>query len=357
MRPLRSLLFVLLASTALALTATAPAAARSGKPQTAAKGSLRPVSGPLQATVGIADQKANVFSDPRFGQLGLRHARRSIAWDTMRYDWQVADVDAWMNAARAAGVTPLITFARSRIDSRRHLRPTGAQIRSAFVAFRKRYPWATDFVASNESNHFGEPTGRRPKLAAQHYKAMRRACPSCRIAAATLVDYPNLVSWSKAFIKAARETPRYWALHNYISANRFDVRRTRDFLLNVKGEVWITEVGGAVKRPRGQAKFPEGVTHAAKVTRFIFSDLVRLTPRITRVYLYHWDSGGRGSSWDSALIGADGRARPAMNVVARVLQDIKAGRAPTGKPGGPKPGKGGKPGKAAPPVRGAEPKP
>jgi hypothetical protein len=310
----------------LALVAAPAHAGAAQKAKTTKAAKLTPVTGQLKAAIGIADQKAATFADPRFRRLGLKQARRSIAWDTMQFDWQVADVDAWMQAARRAGVSPVITFARSRVAERRHLVPTAGQIRQAFVAFRKRYPWARDFVASNESNHFGEPTGRRPQLAAQYYKAMRQACPTCKVAGATLLDYPNLVTWSKAFVKAARETPRYWAVHNYISANRFDVKRTRDFLLAVKGEVWITEVGGAVKRPRGQAKFPEGTQHAARVTRFIFSDLARLSPRIKRIFLYHWSSGGPGSSWDSGLVAADGRARPAMTVFEQVLRQTRAGQ-------------------------------
>ena len=315
-----------LAIAGLSLPAAASAASRTAK--------LASVKGPLKAAIGIADQKATTFADARFAGLGLRHARRSVAWDTMRYAWQIEDVDAWMLAAREAGMTPLITFARSRITSRRHVVPTVEQMRAAFVAFRQRYPWATDFVASNESNHFGEPTGRRPRLAARYYKAMRRACPACRIAGATLLDYPNLVRWAKAFVKAAGETPRYWAMHNYISANRFDLRRTRDFLLAVKGEVWITEVGGAVKRPRGQAKFAEGTQHAAKVTRFIFDRLARLSPRITRIYLYHWSSGGPGSSWDSGLVAADGRPRPALEVLEQAIKRNRAGRPAPSPPAG-----------------------
>jgi Glycosyl hydrolase catalytic core len=272
-----------------------------------------------KAKIGIADQKADVFMDARFQGLGIKMARRSVGWDMMRHPWQVAEVDAWLFAARMTGVRPLITFARSRVAGRRHAVPTTAQMRNAFVAFRQRYPWVTDFVASNESNHYGEPTGRRPKLAAQWYKAMRRACPSCKIAAATLLDYPNIATWTRAFIKAAREQPRYWALHNYISANRFQLARTRQFLRVTKGQVWITEVGGAVKRPRGQAKFKQGTKHAAKVTRFIFGDVLRVSGRISRVYLYHWNGGGKGTTWDSALVGADGKARPALSIVKQGL--------------------------------------
>jgi hypothetical protein len=312
---------------ALLLLALVAAPADAKKPQKLQK--LKPVSGKLQAKVGIADQKPALFADQRFKALNLKLARRSVAWDTMQYDWQVADVDAWMSAARRAGVTPLITFARSRIDAKRHQVPTAAKIRSSFVAFRARYPWVKEFVASNESNHFGEPTGRRPKLAAQYYKAMRKACPSCKIAAATLLDQPNLVSWSKQFVKAAGEQPKYWAMHNYVSANRFDATRTTEFLKAVKGQVWLTEVGGLVKRRTadgaGKARLKEGVAHAAKVTTYIFDELARVSPRISRIYLYHWNAGAPSATWDSGLIDARGKPRPAFTALQKFLKGKRMG--------------------------------
>ena len=297
------------------------------------------------AKVGIADQKAAFFTDPRFQGLKLKMARRSVAWDTMQYDWQVQDVDAWMAAARQAGVTPLITFARSRIDAKRHQVPTAAQVTKAFKAFRARYPWVKEFVASNESNHYGEPTGRRPKLAAQYYKAMKKACPSCKIGAATLLDQPNLVSWTKAFVRAAGHQPKYWAMHNYVSANRFDATRTRQLVRAVKGQIWLTEVGGLVKRRtpdrKGKAKLKEGVAHAAKVTDYILNSLTRVSPRISRIYLYHWNSDGPASSWDSGLFDHRGKPRPAFASLQRHVGGASAAKPGTGKPGKPgKPSKG-----------------
>jgi hypothetical protein len=323
---MRSFPTLLLALLVLVLAATPAAAAKKPKPKQLP---LKPVAGKLKARIGIADQKSSVFTDPLFKSLNMKIARRSVAWDTMQYDWQIADVDAWLQAARANGVRPLITFARSRIDAKRHAKPTAAQIREAFVAFRQRWPWVTEFVASNESNHFGEPTGRRPQLAAQHYKAMRSVCPTCKIAAATLLDQPNLVDWSRAFIRAARERPKYWALHNYVSANRFDDERTVDFLRSIRGEVWITEVGGLVKRRTadrpGKARLKEGVGHAAKVTSYIFNELARVSPRITRIYVYHWDAGGPTASWDSGLVDASGKPRPAFTALQRFLKGSRTG--------------------------------
>ncbi len=363
MRSPHTLLFASLA--VLALLVSAPAASAShlpagkGKRAKAQLKRLPPVKGVLKARIGIADQKADFFSDPRFTQMRLTIARRSVAWDAMDYDWQVADLDEWMRAAQRANVRPLITWARSRIDSRRHMKPTAAQIRSGFLRFRARYPWVTDFVASNESNHFGEPTGRHPKLAAQHYKAMRSACSTCKIAGATLLDQPNLVKWAKQFVRYAKEQPKYWALHNYVSANRFETTRTRDLLLAVKGEIWLTEVGGLVKRRTrdapGKAKLKEGISHAARVTRYIFDHLARVSPRITRIYLYHWNAGGPLSTWDSGLVGDDGRPRPAFTVFANALKAIRSGKAPKDEAAKPR-RRPAKPGERAKPRTKAAPK-
>ena len=90
---------------------------------------LKPVNGKLPGQGRHRRPEGRRSSPTRASRRSsIKLARRSVAWDTMQYDWQIADVDAWMAAARAAGVTPLITFARSRIDAKRHQVPTAAQI-------------------------------------------------------------------------------------------------------------------------------------------------------------------------------------------------------------------------------------
>jgi hypothetical protein len=70
--------------------------------------------------------------------------------------------------------------------------------------------------------------------------------------------------------------------------------------------------------------FPESAAHAAKATRFVFDDLVPLSRRITRVYLYQWNSNPGPKTWDSALIGPTGKPRPAYRVLQRVLTERAA---------------------------------
>jgi hypothetical protein len=276
-------------------------------------------------TIGIADQKPDMFSDPRFLAGDIQFARRAIAWDALTSPTQTAQIDAWMNAARAAHVNPLISFTHSSTNRRKL--PSPERLLYEFRRFRVRYPWVTDYATWNEANHCGEPTCHRPELVASYWRKLRRACPTCRILAAEVLDMPNMTSWVKAFRRKAKVEPRYWGIHNYIDANRLRTTGTRRLLKAVKGQVWFTETGGIVSRTnRRKVTFPESAEHAAKATRFLFDDLIPLSRRITRVYLYHWNSEPGPKTWDSALIGPTGKPRPAYRVLQRVLSERAAAK-------------------------------
>jgi hypothetical protein len=276
-------------------------------------------------TIGIADQKPDMFSDPRFLAGDIQFARRAVAWDALTSPTQTAQIDAWMNAARAAHVNPLLSFTNSSTN-RREL-PTPERLLYEFRRFRARYPWVTDYATWNEANHCGQPTCHRPELVASYWRKLRRACPTCRILAAEVLDMPNMTSWVKAFRRKAKIEPRYWGIHNYIDANRLRTTGTRRLLKTVKGQVWFTETGGIVSRTnRRKVTFPESAEHAAKATRFLFDDLIPLSRRITRVYLYHWNSEPGPKTWDSALIGPTGKPRPAYRVLQRVLSERAAAK-------------------------------
>jgi hypothetical protein len=277
-------------------------------------------------TVGIADNKADMFFDPRFEDSGVSHARMSVGWDALSSPWQAQEIDTWLTAAHAANVDPLVSFGHSRTD-RRSL-PTPERFLFEFRRFRARYPWVKEYAAWNEANHCGEPTCHRPGLVAAYYRNMRRDCPDCRILAAEVLDMPNMVSWVRSFRRAAGEEPRYWGLHNYIDANRRRTTGTRRMLRAVKGQVWFTETGGIVARKnRHKVTFPESAVHAATATSYLFRKLVPLSRRVTRVYIYHWNADAPSATWDSALIGPTGRTRPAYKVVERVLHEQARRRA------------------------------
>jgi hypothetical protein len=282
-----------------------------------------PAAGAL--TIGIADQKPDMFTDPRFLASDLHYARRAVPWDALTSPTQTAQIDEWLAGARAAHVIPLLSFTHSSAN-RRQL-PSPERLLYEFRRFRARYPWVTDYASWNEANHCGEPTCHRPELVAAYWRKLRMACPTCRILAAEVLDMPNMTSWVKAFRHAAKVEPRYWGIHNYIDANRLRTSGTRRLLNAVKGQIWFTETGGIVSRTnRRKVTFPESAEHAAMATRFLFDDLIPLSRRITRVYLYHWNSEPGPKTWDSALIGPTGRPRPAYRVLERVLAQRAAAK-------------------------------
>ena len=269
-------------------------------------------------TIGIADQKPDMFTDPRFLDSDLHFARRAVPWDALTSPTQTAELDTWLAAAHNAQVNPLLSFTHSSSD--RRALPSPERMLYEFRRFRARYPWVTDYATWNEANHCGEPTCHRPELVAAYWRKLRRECPTCRILAAEVLDMPNMTSWVKAFRRKAGVEPRYWGIHNYIDANRLRTTGTRRLLKAVKGQVWFTETGGIVSRTnRRKVTFPESTEHAAKATRFLFDDLIPLSRRITRVYLYHWNSDPGPKTWDSGLIGPTGKPRPAYRVLQRVL--------------------------------------
>jgi hypothetical protein len=259
-------------------------------------------------TIGIADQKPDMFTDPRFLAGDLQFARRAIPWDALTSPTQTAEIDAWLAGARAAHVNPLLSFTHSSAD-RRSL-PTPERLLYEFRRFRERYPWVTDYATWNEANHCGEPTCHRPELVAAYWRKLRRACPTCRILAAEVLDMPNMTSWVKAFRRKAKVEPRYWGIHNYIDANRLRTTGTRRLLKAVRGQVWFTETGGIVHFPHR----PFNPRRAASATKFMFR-LARRSHRITRVYIYQWTGARRSARFDAGLVDPHGRPRPAFWVV------------------------------------------
>ncbi|MEA2221341.1 MAG: hypothetical protein QOJ35_3967 [Solirubrobacteraceae bacterium] len=283
--------------------------------------------------VGIGDQKVDMFSDPRFVALGVRHARLAIGWDAMESPWQVQQIDAWLSGARALRITPLISLGHSR-TVRRSL-PTVGRLRLEFRRMRRRYPWVTTYATWNEANHCGEPVCHRPALAAAYYRALRSECPSCTILAPEILDLPNGVAYVKAMRARLGFTPKRWGVHNYLEANRFKMTRLRALLQAMPGaDVWLTETGGLVRRDNGSTTdIPEGAGHAAEVTRYIFDRVLPENPRIRAVYLYHWNAGPLDTTWDSGLITPHGRERIALQVLRRVLRFGQRPRANYRSPG------------------------
>jgi hypothetical protein len=277
------------------------------------------------ATVGIGDQSASMFSAPAFKKLGVKHSRLVLAWDWYRDPHTVWQTDQWMAAARAAGVRPLVAFNRNWGARNGHRKlPSIRLYRKSLRLVRERYPFVRDFSAWNEANHSTQPTSRKPRMAARYYNAMRKDCRGCKVVAADVLDSRDMLGWIKKFKKYARK-PRIWGLHNYKDAND-GTGTTRALLRAVKGQVWLTETGG-ILRLKPSAGSRGGRRHTksqqARAVRRVYK-IAKSSRRITRVYFYEW-SRKRGNRWDSAFVEANGRLRPAYRALKRGLR-----RSPTG---------------------------
>ena len=304
---MRSLLCAALAALGLlALPSTAPAAA------------------PL--VVGIGEQNDSIFASAPWYRLKARDVRYIVAWDALDVKWQRDEVDAYMAAADNAGARVLLGFnhSRSRSKARRKTLPSPARYRRMFLRFRARYPFIRDYLTWNEANHRGQPTWNHPRVVGRYYDILRNACRGCTVAGPSVLDTRAMPRWVKRVEKAAKHRIDIWAINNYIDANRFRTRGTRSLLRATKAKIWFTETGGLVRRDNGsKVEFADSPKHAVRATRWVLK-LVRLSPRVRRVYFYHWAAPAPKATWDSALMDRRGRPRPAYTVVRTFVRRMRA---------------------------------
>lgn len=277
--------------------------------------------------VALGSQTASMFGNPLFERLGVRAVRYTVAWDVMfRRGRRLRAADAFLRQARAARAEVLIVFNKSAVDPWRP--PTPARYRDAVSRFIKRYRWIREYVPWNEPNHFTQPLWYQPALAADYYNQLGRACRGCLVLAGGLVDsgkakrgrgrqpWPatNIRSFLKIYRKRLHGRPRVWAFQNYYDANTFGSTLTGLFLQLTRGPVWLTETGGSLRRADGWPRYNEA--HQARAVDWVLR-LADRTPRLRRVYIYDWSPGPVSNGWDSAIIGASGKPRPAYDVLAR----------------------------------------
>jgi hypothetical protein len=272
-----------------------------------------------------------MFQSAYWRRLGIHDVRYTTPWDTLRDPRQLALLDAWMTQARRSHVRVLLGLAHSlRSEKLAHRLPTLRQFGRQFRRLRQRYPDVRDWVVWNEANNPGALTARRPRRAARYFDAVARSCRRCRIVAADLLDSANMVAWVKAFQRSAHFRPRIWGLHNYSDTNGLRRRNTQKLLAITTGRIWFTETGGVVLRRtyaghKVLRTYRHSLEHAAKATTYALR-LTCLSPRVKRVYLYHWQTPPTVTNWDSGLLDRRGRPRPAYFALQRWLRRARTTR-------------------------------
>jgi hypothetical protein len=264
--------------------------------------------------VGIGEQGAAMFTDPRFEALGVHKARLVTAYDAVRVGFERGLVDVWLRAAREAGVEPFVTFGHSRVHPAKL--PSVAEFRADFRAFRKRYPDVRVYAPWNEINHVSQPTSRAPERAAEYYDVVKAECPGCTVLAGDVLDQAGMGRYLARYRRHLDGAPRIWGLHNYADSNRFRDSGLRELLATVPGDVWLTETGGIVRFGRS---FPQDEQRAARAVTYALR-LARGHSRVKRLYLYNWTGSGPTDRFDSGLVGPDGRPRPGYEALRRALQ-------------------------------------
>jgi hypothetical protein len=285
---------------------------------------------------GIAEQLPDVFTDSRFLKLKITHVRVFLPWDVLLDGGQADSADKYLDAAHADKEDVLIAFTQSRRPGKHSVSPTSAQLVTQLKAMRKRWPWVKEFSTWNEAN-----LNKKPATVAGWWMALTKACPTCTILGADLVDRSpvdspksgtpavvkaDISQWVAGFLKATKgKSPKAWGLHDYVDANLHRTVGTAAMLKATKNaQLWLTETGGLVSRTNGSTiKLPEGQTHATNATKFILTTLARVSPRIKRVYLYQWTyspaPNGGTASWDSAFTGPKNQTRSSLTYLTTFL--------------------------------------
>lgn len=271
---------------------------------------------------GLGDEQPSMFASPYFKALHVKIARYIVPYDAADVPRDLAIATAWIKAAEAQGIKPLIAFYHSRNSPTKM--PDPGKYQAEVKKFIADFPEIKEYQPWNEMNRGNVPhlfSSPSAKQSAQYYLALRHVAGSRRtVTGADVLDSTSISSTLRYIAQFKRDVgkhqPTIWGLHNYSDTNRFRDKGTKAVLNAVHGQVWLTETGGVVLFGRA---FPnnhgEGLTRAARALTYMFK-LAGSNSRITRLYIFQWTGGGvSGERFDAGLMNPNGTPRPGYNVV------------------------------------------
>ena len=293
-----------------------------------------PAVGQGAFTTGIGDQQPTMFTSPFFKPLKLKDVRYIFPWDGMSYPQQIAETDAWFDAARTSRVRVLVAFNVSRQNNRKEVAPSKGQYGKAVAKFIKRYGASVKYYQPwNEINHCPSQPNKLckgnagAKRAADYFLELKKRAKGRTIVALDVLDtdFRGAAKYMKAFAKYAKKgKPKIYGLHNYSDTNRNSSTRTKYIIkkgLPKGGQMWLTETGGVAQF----GSFAYDLQRQARSFKQMFK-IAKQNKAIKKVYLYNWtgqtnadlpNASGKGRPFDAGLVGPDGQPRPAYEVVRK----------------------------------------
>jgi hypothetical protein len=281
--------------------------------------------------VGVGDESAAMFTDPAYQALGVKIARYFTAYNvaTGNDPADLAYLKAWLAAAQAAGVQPLIAFYHN--DTTPKKMPSVKTYTKDMEDFVAMFPQVTLLTPWNEENRgnvraphddYDSPS---PKQAAEYYLALKKVCPACTIVGLDVLDSTSpsatidYINQFKADVGPKR-LPKIWGLHNYSETNRFEDNGTKAMLADIPGQLWLTETGGLAEF---KPSFKFNLKRQAKATKYMFA-LADSSSRIKRLYIYSWfGEPAKNRDFDAGLTNAAGLPRAAYCAVYEHLKGTK----------------------------------
>jgi hypothetical protein len=282
--------------------------------------------------VGLGDQKPSTFSDPLFQALKVKRTRYIVPWNAVQKPDELAEVDAWMAAARAARLEIMVAF---NLDSGAACpespctAPSVSSYRTAVRAFHRRYPFVRIYQPWNESNSRTQPTTgpRGARLVARYYKTLRSVCRRCLVTGADIQDIGDFVGYTRAFLRAlGRRPPTVMGFHNYTDTNRFKFESTQKFVrvMPRRTKVWLTETGGLFRftQQDGTVSLAPDENRAARSIGHMFKIARKFRSKIDRIYVYQW-SAAPSDRFDAGVVNPDGTPRKSYYVLKRNRRYIR----------------------------------
>jgi hypothetical protein len=291
----------------------------------------------FNVAVGIGDQAESIFGQSTFQALRVKKVRYFIKWDAIDRPGELAQADAYVNAAKANRLQVLMHVSSNNLTRKAAKLPSVATYRRKVKALVDRYrpQGVRTWGSMNEANHDSQPTWNNPRRAAQFFLAMRSICRGCTIVGLDVLDQRGVERYMQRFYRALgsrRRLASIVGIHNYSDTNRYRSSGTRSIIrtakrFNRRTQFWLTETGGVAKFgtsfPCNPANPRSAENRQRRAVRFMFTLTKRFRRDIKRLYSNNFTGADCQGRFDAGITRSDGTPRPAYNEVRSQIRRFR----------------------------------